>query len=86
MAYFRVALATLCGHGILNVVLEIQKYGHSTNLYWHIFMVPAGSFPLLEMLFDDCILYLIESHAIVSEDSADTTSEFSVLRSRSLGR
>jgi len=42
-----------------------------------------GSFHLLQMLFDDYILYLIESHAIVSEDSADTTSEFSILRSRS---
>ena len=49
-------------------------------------MFPAGSFHLLQMLFDDYILYLIESHAIVSEDSADTTSEFSILRSRSAGQ
>ncbi|XP_065056710.1 regulatory factor X 4-like [Rhopilema esculentum] len=41
-----------------------------------------GSFHLLQMLFDDYIFYLIESHAIVSEDAEDSSYEFSIIRNR----
>ena len=58
------------------------------NIYEGIFTVIyfVGSFHLLQMLFDDYILYLIESHAIVSEDFDDGLIEFSIIRNRNTGK
>ena len=44
-----------------------------------------GSFHLLEMLFDDYIFYLIESHAIVSEDTEDSGVERNGTRNKNSG-
>eukprot|EP00794_Sanderia_malayensis_P010996 gene10996-12159_t len=41
-----------------------------------------GSYHLLQMLFDDYIFFLLESHAIVSEDLEDGLHEFPMLRGR----
>lgn len=45
----------------------------------------VGSFHLLQMLFDDYILYLIESHAIVCEEHVSGANGFSIIRNRTTG-